>query len=155
VRRFLRRLCVWRGRRIGGGSSGGTERRRRLKGLRRGKLERNELRPYKGRQDGHERQAGHVMPCPYDHREMHREKKRGKVRCADADKELDGQRIRRWRLKDKVKEPVQPKIVSVSPSRLRGKIEAIVIGVLPGRSARAFARLEDAGRETRCDHAHH
>src|ERR1700692_3953983 len=42
-------------------------------------------------------------------KDLQQEEERGEVRCADRNKELDCHGIRRWRLGDKVKEPVQPK----------------------------------------------
>src|SRR5580704_3355838 len=40
---------------------------------------------------------------------LHSEKERSKVRCADGNKELHRQRIRRWRLVDEIEKSVQPK----------------------------------------------
>src|SRR5580700_2159644 len=42
-------------------------------------------------------------------KDLHGEEESGKVRCADGNKELHCQRIRRWRLVDEVEKSVQPK----------------------------------------------
>src|ERR1700675_2024946 len=54
---------------------------------------------------GHEKAGEQQQPT----NDLHGEKERGKVRCADGNKELDCQRIRRRRLVDEVEKSVQPK----------------------------------------------
>jgi hypothetical protein len=81
------------GREVGSDEIGwlGELGRRHLRPLRLGKLGRNELRPYKGkarRARPFEAQGKRAVPLRTTE-ELHHQEKRGKVRCADGDKELD------------------------------------------------------------------
>src|ERR1700692_2890497 len=64
-----------------------------------------ELRSKQCQRKWHEKAEEQQQPAKH----LPSEEERGKVRCADGNKELHCQRIRRWRLVDKVEKSIQPK----------------------------------------------
>src|SRR5882724_9275464 len=76
-----------------------------------------ELRSKQCQRKWHEEAEEQQQPT----KDLQQEEECGEVRCADRNKELDCHGIRRWRLGDKVKEPVQPKDRKHQPQQIARK----------------------------------
>jgi hypothetical protein len=88
-----------------------------------------ELRSKQCQRKWHEKAEEQQQPT----KDLHREEESGEVRCSDGNKKLDCHGIRRWRLVDKMKKPVQSKDRKHHPQQIARNNRSNLHAVAPWR----------------------